>query len=57
MGKPSDYGPILDGVMWLQVGISVVFVVLRIYTRYYIIRGLGWDDYMMVLNLVSQSLP
>jgi hypothetical protein len=53
MGKPSDYGPILNGVMWLQVIISSVFIVLRIYTRYYIIRSLGWDDYMMVVNLVS----
>jgi hypothetical protein len=55
MGKPSDYGPILNGVMWLQVIISSVFIALRIYTRYYIIRSLGWDDYMMVINLVSQD--
>jgi hypothetical protein len=55
MGKPSDYGPILNGVMWLQVIISSVFIVLRIYTRYYIIRSLGWDDYMMVVNLVSEA--
>ncbi|KAF1930581.1 uncharacterized protein M421DRAFT_377119 [Didymella exigua CBS 183.55] len=51
MGKPSDYGPILNGVMWLQVGVSSVFIMLRIYTRFYIIRSLGWDDYMMVINL------
>lgn len=57
MGKPSDYGPILNGVMWLQVMISSVFIVLRIYTRYYIIRSLGWDDYMMVINLVREALP
>lgn len=53
MGKPSDYGPILNGVMWLQVVISSVFIALRIYTRYCIIRSLGWDDYMMVINLAT----
>ncbi|KAJ4368604.1 hypothetical protein N0V86_009511 [Didymella sp. IMI 355093] len=53
MGKPSDYGPILNGVMWLQVTISSLFIALRIYTRYYIIRSLGWDDYMMVINLAT----
>lgn len=53
MGKPADYGPILNGVMWFQVIISSVFIMLRIYTRYYIIRSLGWDDLMMVVNLVS----
>ncbi|KAJ4991168.1 hypothetical protein SVAN01_03296 [Stagonosporopsis vannaccii] len=53
MSKPEDYGPILNGVMWFQVIISSVFIVLRIYTRYYIIRNLGWDDLMMVVNLVT----
>lgn len=53
MAKPADLGPILNGVMWFQVMISSVFIVLRIYTRYYLIRSLGWDDLMMVVNLVS----
>jgi nicotinamide riboside transporter PnuC len=56
MGKPSDFGPVLNGVMWFQVIISSVFIVLRIYTRYYLIRSLGWDDLMMVVNLVRQIL-
>lgn len=54
MGKPSDLGPVLNGVMWMQVVLSSVFIVLRIYTRYYLIRSLGWDDFMMVINLVRQ---
>jgi hypothetical protein len=56
MGKPSDFGPVLNGVMWFQVIISSVFIVLRIYTRYYLIRSFGWDDLMMVVNLVRQIL-
>lgn len=55
MGKPADYGPILNGVMWFQVVISSVFIALRIYTRYYIIRNIGWDDLMMIVNLVSRT--
>lgn len=53
MAKPEDFGPVLNGVMWFQVIISSIFIALRIYTRYYIIRNLGWDDLMMVVNLVS----
>lgn len=53
MGKPSDYGPVLNGVMWFQVVLSTIFIGLRVYTRYFIIRSLGWDDLMMIVNLVS----
>ncbi|KAF9690697.1 hypothetical protein EKO04_011492 [Ascochyta lentis] len=53
MGAPADYGPILNGVMWFQVIISTIFISLRIYTRYYIIRSLGWDDLMMIINLAT----
>ncbi|KAF3003143.1 hypothetical protein E8E13_008760 [Curvularia kusanoi] len=52
MGKPADFGPILNGVMWFQVVISSVFIALRIYTRNCLIRSLGWDDLMMVVNLI-----
>ncbi|KAH6639248.1 hypothetical protein C7974DRAFT_127860 [Boeremia exigua] len=53
MAKPEDYGPILNGVMWFQVIISSIFIVLRLYTRYFIIRSLGWDDLVMTVNLVT----
>ena len=52
MGKPADYAPILNSVMWLQVAIATLFIGLRLYTRYFIIRCLGWDDLIMVVNLV-----
>ncbi|KAF1364275.1 hypothetical protein EJ07DRAFT_98561 [Lizonia empirigonia] len=51
MGKPSDYRPILNGVMWFQVIISSIFIALRTYTRYCIIRNIGWDDFLMIVNL------
>jgi hypothetical protein len=56
MGKPADYAPILNSVMWLQVFIATLFIGLRLYTRYFIIRCLGWDDLVMVVNLVRCHL-
>lgn len=52
MSKPSDYSPILNGVIWSQTILACTFVALRVYTRRYIIRALGWDDVVMVVNLV-----
>lgn len=53
MAKPADFADILNGVMWFQVGIASVFIALRLYTRHYIIRNIGWDDVLMILNFVS----
>jgi hypothetical protein len=53
MGKPADYANTLNGVMWFQVAVASVFIGLRMYTRYYIVRKIGWDDVLMILNLVS----
>lgn len=55
MGKPQDYADILNGVMWFQVGLSGIFIALRIYTRQFIIQNFGWDDILMVVNMVSLS--
>jgi len=55
MGKPADFGGILNGVMWFQVAFASVFIALRLYTRQYIIRNTGWDDVLMIVNLVRSS--
>ncbi len=52
MYTPKDFSYILNVVMWTQVCIATVFVVLRMYTRYYLIRNVGWDDLLMIVNLV-----
>jgi len=52
MSKPSDYSPILNGVIWSQIVLACTFVALCVYTRQYIVRALGWDDVVMVVNLV-----
>lgn len=55
MGKPADFANILNGVMWFQVVFSSVFIALRLYTRYHLIRNVGWDDVLTIVNLVRQS--
>lgn len=42
-----------------MVSLSFVSVVLRVYTRTCIVKAFGWDDFFMVLALVSsnQNLP
>ena len=41
MHKPDDFGLILNGVVQLHLAIAGVFIVLRMYTRYYLIRNMG----------------
>lgn len=56
MGKPADFANILNGVMWFQVVLASVFIALRLYTRQVIVRNFGWDDVLMIVNLVSLFL-
>lgn len=56
MGKPADFASILNGVMWFQVALAGIFIGLRLYTRQYIIRNIGWDDVLMIVNLVRLCL-
>jgi len=53
MGKPADFADILNGVMWAQVFLGTVLVALRMYTRQYIVRNIGWDDVLMLVNLAT----
>ncbi|KAF2202044.1 hypothetical protein GQ43DRAFT_414482 [Delitschia confertaspora ATCC 74209] len=50
---PANYAPILNGVMWTQVVIAIVFIAARIYTRRIVINSVGWDDMLMLVNLVT----
>jgi hypothetical protein len=47
-----DFGIILNSVMWAQVVLAILFIGLRMYTRYFIIRCIGWDDIVMLVNMV-----
>jgi hypothetical protein len=51
----EDFAGILKGVMWSQVVLAAVFIGMRLYTRHFILKNLGADDVLMIVNLVSRS--
>lgn len=53
----DDYAGIINGVMWTQVVLGVIFVALRLYTRVFLIQSIGWDDLLMIVNLVCCISP
>lgn len=53
---PSDTrGPMLLQATWIQTGIATPFLVARVYARWRQMGRLGWDDYLMILSLVSTA--
>ena len=50
-----DKGPTLVGVLWLEVGMCLCVLGLRIYTRTVIRRSLGVDDLLLIITWVSLS--
>lgn len=50
----DDYAGIINGVMWTQVVLGVIFVALRLYTRFFLVQSIGWDDLLMIVNLVCR---
>jgi hypothetical protein len=48
----QDLSSVMNGVMWMQVVLAMLFVGARLYTRHFIIRKIGWDDIFMLVNLV-----
>ncbi|KAF1967959.1 hypothetical protein BU23DRAFT_481807 [Bimuria novae-zelandiae CBS 107.79] len=49
----EDFSAILNGVMWTQVVLAIIFIALRSYTRFFLIQSLGWDDLLMIVNLFT----
>lgn len=50
-----DKGPIFLTVTLITATIALVVVGLRVYVRTKIIRAVGWDDWMIILAMVSYS--
>lgn len=46
-------GPRVIGAMWALTVVALVFVVLRAYTRIFIVKSLGIDDHVYNLAWVS----
>lgn len=47
-------GPWAIAVMWIVTAVTLVFVLLRIYTRAYVVQSYGVDDHVYNLAFVSQ---
>ncbi|KAH8742343.1 integral membrane protein [Diaporthe sp. PMI_573] len=47
----EDRGPRLEAAYWTWSAVSILMLCLRIYARVKI-RGLGWDDWMMVITVI-----
>ena len=53
----EDNGPLLLGVMGAMTGLAIVFVVARIYSRLISLGRLGFDDYILIIAVVSPPPP
>ncbi|CAI6334213.1 unnamed protein product [Periconia digitata] len=53
-------GPAINIVGWVGASICTVFVLLRLYSRHFITRTLGWSDaiivFAQVLNIIATAL-
>ncbi|KAI0400708.1 hypothetical protein F4802DRAFT_583700 [Xylaria palmicola] len=50
--RDESRGYIINIVGWTGTAISTVFVLLRLYSRLFVIRSLWWDDAIIVLSAV-----
>jgi len=51
----TNSGPGLLAAEWFIASIFTLFLVARLYTRKFITRDLGWDDFLLVCATVSHS--
>lgn len=49
----GGYGPVIIITLWTEAGIALVFVCMRLFTRYWINRVVGWDDFLIGFSCVS----
>ncbi|KAI2851435.1 hypothetical protein CBS12448_8518 [Aspergillus niger] len=50
---PADKGPQITAVSWSFGGVAIIVVTIRLYTRLILTRKAGWDDFFIVLSLLS----
>ncbi len=53
--NPDDlgHGPLIVGITWAATGIAIIAVALRFYVRKALVRVIDWDDWIMLVALVS----
>ena len=54
MSQLGGYGPTIIAVMWVETAISLLFVLMRIFTRIRLNRNAGWDDVLIAVSWVKQ---
>lgn len=52
MGK-ADLGATMNAVGWTEASVAIVLLGARLFTRVKIVQHIGWDDYLMVMAVVS----
>jgi hypothetical protein len=55
MSSYGGKGRTLNAVLWTETAIGALFVLMRIYTRKFILRSAGWDDAFLFITLVGAS--
>jgi hypothetical protein len=56
MASTEDLGPELNAVLWILLGISGLFLALRLYCKFLKNRGFWWDDHLLVAAWVRPCL-
>ncbi|KAF7856285.1 hypothetical protein EAF04_009813 [Stromatinia cepivora] len=52
MSHLTGLGPSVISVMWIETFAAAVFVGLRMYTRYYIVQAIGYDDWLILASIL-----
>ena len=55
-GSGENRANYLISVTWVQCAVSIVFVALRFWSRARITRNIWWDDWAILIPLVSNKL-
>lgn len=53
---PDNLGPKVNIVVWLLIGLSSVFLVLRVFCKFRTHRGLWWDDHILIISWVRAPI-
>ena len=51
----DNYGPHLLGAIWTLWAVASVFLILRVYCKWFRHRGLWWDDWVLIAAWVCSE--
>ena len=56
VGGDQNQGPVVEIVTWVFTSLALITVFLRLLTRLRLTRNPGWDDFWIVLGMVSTAI-